>query len=159
MADKIIKVLTLCLLEKDGQVLLGMKKRGFGEGKWNGYGGKKLPEETIEAAAKREALEESGVTVNQLESRGVVEFLFTHEPDIVREMHVFRVTNFSGEPRETEEMAPRWFAKDQVPYEEMWDADKAWMPLVIGGQKVRARFLYDEDGQMLKQDIREAVEA
>jgi len=24
----------------DDQVLLGMKKRGFGEGKWNGFGGK-----------------------------------------------------------------------------------------------------------------------
>ena len=159
MAGKTIKLLTLCLLERDGQVLLGMKKRGFGEGKWNGYGGKKLPDETIESAAKREALEESGVTINTLEPAGVVEFLFTHEPDIIREMHVFRVTDFAGEPHETEEMAPRWFTKDQVPYGEMWDADKAWMPLVIGGQSIKARFLYDEDGQMLKQDIREVVGA
>ena len=35
------------------QILLGMKKRGFGSGKWNGFGGKVEPNETIEEAAKR----------------------------------------------------------------------------------------------------------
>lgn len=34
-------------------VLLGMKKRGFGAGKWNGFGGKVQPGETIEEAARR----------------------------------------------------------------------------------------------------------
>jgi hypothetical protein len=28
------------LFNSKNQVLLGMKKRGFGEGKWNGFGGK-----------------------------------------------------------------------------------------------------------------------
>lgn len=31
---------TLCLLSTDTQVCLGMKKRSFGERKWNGVGGK-----------------------------------------------------------------------------------------------------------------------
>ncbi len=30
----------LCFLVKDKRVLLGMKKRGFGVGMWNGIGGK-----------------------------------------------------------------------------------------------------------------------
>lgn len=34
-------------------VLLGMKKRGFGAGKWNGFGGKVQPGETIEEAARQ----------------------------------------------------------------------------------------------------------
>lgn len=34
------KLLTLCIVRKDSKVLLGMKKRGFGEGCWNGFGGK-----------------------------------------------------------------------------------------------------------------------
>ncbi len=42
------KVLTLVYILKDDQILLGMKKRGFGVGKWNGFGGKvKLGEESI----------------------------------------------------------------------------------------------------------------
>lgn len=31
---------TLCLLKRDNKILLAMKKRGFGKGKYNGIGGK-----------------------------------------------------------------------------------------------------------------------
>lgn len=47
------KLLTLVLVVQPGRVLLGMKKRGFGAGKWNGFGGKVQPGETIEQAARR----------------------------------------------------------------------------------------------------------
>ncbi|CAN0505072.1 unnamed protein product, partial [Ectocarpus sp. 12 AP-2014] len=33
------------------EILLGMKKRGFGEGKWNGFGGKVESGESVEEAA------------------------------------------------------------------------------------------------------------
>jgi ADP-ribose pyrophosphatase YjhB (NUDIX family) len=45
---------TLSFLIKDNKVLLAQKKRGFGVGKWNGVGGKKNSDETIEQTAKRE---------------------------------------------------------------------------------------------------------
>ena len=35
--------LTLTLITKDNQILLGLKKRGFGMGKYNGFGGKLEP--------------------------------------------------------------------------------------------------------------------
>jgi 8-oxo-dGTP pyrophosphatase MutT (NUDIX family) len=57
------KILTLCLTKEDGMILLGMKKRGFGEGRWNGFGGKVEEGETIVEAAIREMKEESGLTV------------------------------------------------------------------------------------------------
>lgn len=41
---------TLCLLRKDNQILLAKKKRGFGEGKYNGVGGKLEKNETPEMA-------------------------------------------------------------------------------------------------------------
>lgn len=47
------KLLTLVLVVRPGRVLLGMKKRGFGAGKWNGFGGKVQPGETIEDGARR----------------------------------------------------------------------------------------------------------
>ena len=37
----------------DGNVLLGMKKRGFGVGRWNGFGGKVHSDETVLEGAKR----------------------------------------------------------------------------------------------------------
>ena len=40
MTDRKYKLLTLVFLRDGSKVLLGMKKRGFGAGKWNGFGGK-----------------------------------------------------------------------------------------------------------------------
>jgi 8-oxo-dGTP diphosphatase/2-hydroxy-dATP diphosphatase len=47
------KLLTLAFLRRSSQILLGYKKRGFGQGLWNGFGGKVQNGETIVAAARR----------------------------------------------------------------------------------------------------------
>lgn len=47
------RVFTLVLVVQPSRVLLGMKKRGFGAGLWNGFGGKVQPGESIEEAARR----------------------------------------------------------------------------------------------------------
>ena len=44
----------LVIVNQDSKVLLGMKKRGFGTGFYNGFGGKVEPGETILEAAVRE---------------------------------------------------------------------------------------------------------
>jgi len=46
------KIMTLCIIHQHPKVLLGMKKRGFGVGRWNGFGGKVNEGETIEQADK-----------------------------------------------------------------------------------------------------------
>lgn len=61
------KLLTLVFLREEGKVLLGMKKRGFGVGKWNGFGGKVEAGETIPDAAAREVREECGYIVKPSE--------------------------------------------------------------------------------------------
>ncbi|MCP5842996.1 NUDIX domain-containing protein, partial [Klebsiella pneumoniae] len=53
---------TLLFLRRDDELLLAMKKRGFGAGKWNGVGGKIEAGETIEDALVRECQEEINVT-------------------------------------------------------------------------------------------------
>ena len=47
------KLLTLVLVREPGKILLGMKKRGFGQGRWNGFGGKVENGESILEGAKR----------------------------------------------------------------------------------------------------------
>lgn len=46
--------LQLAIIERNGKVLLGLKKKGFGQGYYNGFGGKVEPGETIVQAAERE---------------------------------------------------------------------------------------------------------
>ena len=47
------KILTLAMVRKTNSILLGLKKKGFGEGKWNGFGGKVEKDETVSEGAVR----------------------------------------------------------------------------------------------------------
>ena len=140
------KIVTLCLVEKDEQVLLGMKKRGFGEGLYNGFGGKVDTYETIEGAAARELFEEAGVTALTLEKIGILEFSFAEEPTLELVMHIFKTNNFSGAPIESPEMKPRWFSINAIPYSHMWTSDIVWFPLFLSGQKFTGKFRFDKPG-------------
>src|SRR3989338_7850236 len=135
------KVLTLCMIQQDGSLLLGMKKRGFGAGRWNGFGGKIQEGENIEAAALRELQEETGVVAEKMAEQGLLEFEFQGNPDIL-EVHVFRVDRFTGEPQETEEMRPQWFPVEGIPYDTMWPDDKYWVPLFLEGKQFQGKFLF-----------------
>jgi len=110
------KLLTLSLILKDNKILLGMKKRGFGQGRWNGFGGKVIEGETIEEAAKRELKEEVGILAKKLERRGILRFTFDNSPNELLEVHVFLVSEFEGKPLESEEMKPQWFKISEIPF-------------------------------------------
>lgn len=154
---KIKKLQTLCVIHQHPRVLLGMKKRGFGAGRWNGFGGKVLANESIEEASKRELLEEAGIETEQLDKVGIIEFEFQGNPEIL-EVHIFRVEIFSGEPSETEEMRPQWFDFKEIPLGEMWPDDKYWMPLFLAGKKFKGRFFFGEADVILQQELAEVEE-
>ncbi len=147
---------TLCFLlrktETGQEVLLAMKKRGFGQGKWNGVGGK-VDNETIEAAARRETIEEIGVEVTELEKVAVLTFYFIPDPDLNQEVHVFLARSWKGEPAESEEMMPRWCAYDDVPYNSMWADDEFWLPKVLRGEKLNAVFTFSDDETIVNHKI------
>lgn len=149
------KLLTLCLILKNDRVLLGMKKRGFGAGRWNGFGGKVEAGEAIEAAAKRETEEECGVIITEMEKVGIHEFEFADKRGEILEVHVFRVDVWQGEPEETEEMRPQWFTIDAVPYDEMWPDDIHWLPVFLAGKKFRTKFLFGEGDTVLENNVQE----
>jgi 8-oxo-dGTP pyrophosphatase MutT (NUDIX family) len=147
------RVTTLCLTIKDGKLLLGMKKRGFGEGNWNGFGGKLLPEESPEAAAIRELEEEAGIRATALEKMGHFTFIGKDFDEEI-EVNLFEVIEYEGEPTESEEMKPKWFEIAEIPYEEMWEDDSHWLPLFLEGKKTKAVFHY-ENGRIIDFDLAE----
>jgi len=136
------RTLTLCIIHKGSKILLGMKKRGFGAGFWNGFGGKVKEGESIEEAAKRETKEEIGVIPLDLKKMGILKFQFKGEPEIL-EVHVFSCSDFEGEIKETEEMAPKWFKIEQIPFDQMWPDDKYWLPLLLEGKNFRGKFYFE----------------
>jgi len=146
--------LTLLFLRKNDQVLLAMKKRGFGEGRWNGVGGKLDPGETIEQALVRETQEEIGVTPTVFEKVGYIEFdeFFKGEPTQMH-VHVFTASSWTDEPTESEEMKPAWFDLASVPYDTMWPDDPYWLPQVLAGNKIQAFFKLDKTDTIMAHSV------
>lgn len=134
-----IKDVTNVLFIKNNKVLLGMKKRGFGTAKYNGFGGKLKPGETIEAAAIREAIEEVGLTMVDYYKAAVIDF----QDSYPLRMHLYICTAWEGVVTESEEMAPAWFSYDDIPFDRMWDDDKYWIPTALSGRKFKASFAYE----------------
>ncbi len=145
---------TLCIPIKEQKILLGRKKKGFGKDKFNGFGGKVRPNESIEEAATREIYEEAGIKVDikDLEKVGELTFTFpeAQEKDWDQVVHVFFVKNWENEPQESEEMTCEWFDRNSIPFDEMWDDDKHWLPLMLGGKKLKASFVFDKDNETIK---------
>jgi len=155
-----MKEATICLLiranQKDKEILLAMKKRGFGVGKWNGVGGKidlEKGDKSIIDAAIRETEEEIGVRVRELEKVALLNFTFPYNKDWDQIVHVFLAQNWEGEPAESEEMVPKWFKIHEIPYDKMWDDDRIWLPEVLEGKKLKADFIFQKGEILLNQNI------
>jgi 8-oxo-dGTP diphosphatase len=146
---------TLCFLIKDGKVLLGRKKRRFAEGKWNGFGGKRNSDEDIKTTAIREFQEEAEITPKGLTQ---VAILNCYHPEWSQQVIVYTSGEWKGNPSETEEMEPRWFSVTEVPYNQMWEDEAIWLPMVLDGDKLKANLHFDKQGKLLDQEIN-AVES
>jgi 8-oxo-dGTP diphosphatase/2-hydroxy-dATP diphosphatase len=150
-------VTNLCIIHQHPRVLLGMKKRGFGVNKWNGYGGKIQEGESIEEALHREVEEESGVKLKNPQKLGVIEFEFPHE-DMMIENHIYKAKEFIGEPVETEEMRPAWFNTEEIPFTEMWADDPYWIHMFLEDKKFKGKFVFGENEEILSYQLEEVKE-
>lgn len=142
MTSEVTK-LTLAFLRTDTELLLGMKKRGFGSDRYNGFGGKIEPGETVTAAAVRELSEECGVSVLEGDLVPMGNILF-HIDGRHLHIHVFMAHAWNGEPCESDEMCPEWFSLTDIPYQRMWVDDQHWLPQVLAGKAVEGEVWFGE---------------
>lgn len=145
--------MTVSYVISGDKILLGMKKVRFGQGLWNGFGGRVQEGESIESAAARELYEESGLRPTNMHKCAVV--LATHENDkLVVELHIFIVTAFDGKEHESDEMSPRWFSILEIPYHEMWANDAYLIPLFLSGKKCIARVHFKDPKTIIHETIK-----
>lgn len=145
-----MKDATLCFVvggNPPSKILLGLKKVGFGQGKYDGFGGKIEAGETPLGAAVRELEEESGLRVmpEQVQYVAHLVFVFPAKPEWSQIVHAFVATQWTGTPAESVEMVPTWFGLDDIPYARMWDDSAYWLPRVLAGGRLRARFVFEPD--------------
>ncbi len=146
---------TIGIIRRNNKILLGLKKRGWGAGRWNGFGGKVGLRETIDKAMRREVLEETGVIAEKALKIGKINFHFEDKP-LQPEVHIYEIMDWQGEPVESEEMKPKWFNLEQIPYREMWPADKAWLPIFLSKKKFTGDIYFKDDNS--DRDIRLKVD-
>lgn len=141
---------TLCFpIDRDGRILLGRKRRGFGIAKWNGFGGKIETGETFKDCAIRELYEESGLKGKEedLELVAFLDFHFQDAPELDHIGYVYLLRHFQGRVRQTEEMEPHWFGPHDLPFEEMWQGDRKWIPLIQQGKIIKGCITFGTDGE------------
>jgi 8-oxo-dGTP pyrophosphatase MutT (NUDIX family) len=140
---------TLIFPLQGGRVLLGLKKRGFGNGRWGGFGGKVEAGETVVASAVRELYEEASLQVAESNLRyvGRLTFLFPFKPAWDQVVYVFLVEQWAGDAAESEEMRPAWFAPAEIPYQQMWQDGRYWLPIVLDGRCIQATFTFRADNE------------
>jgi 8-oxo-dGTP diphosphatase len=145
---------TLCFLLRDAaagstEVLLGLKRTGFGTGKIVGIGGHVEAGETDAEAVCREVWEEAGVVVRQedLANAGTVEFIFPARPEWNMYCRLFTTRKWEGEPAESQEIIPEWFDAASLPLHLMWADAEHWLPAALSGETLDVVVVLNEDNE------------
>lgn len=144
----------------DGYILLGRKRRGMGIQKWNGFGGKIEIGETMRECACRELFEECGLKARpeNLEPRGDIYFHQPSDPSWSHGGIIYFLYQWEGTMQNTEEMEPSWFSQKNLPFEQMWEADRIWLSLLLQGKTIRGTVYFDEDGDHVTHSFFETVD-
>ncbi len=146
------------LIRKNSQgvteVCLGLKKRGYSEGKYNGFGGKIETGENPQEAAVRELKEESEVKVGVglLNKKGIIKYFEPGENWLV---HIFVCDKWAGKIRESDEMRPFWFDVSNLPLDKMWENDALWIKdILTTEQKIEGTIWHDKNDKVVKKELK-----
>ncbi|MCP1639231.1 8-oxo-dGTP diphosphatase [Streptococcus gallinaceus] len=143
-----VKLATICYIDNGKEFLMlhrNKKPNDVHQGKWIGVGGKLEKGETPQACARREILEETGLTAEKMELVGIITFPeFTVGHDWYT--YVFRVTEFSGDIIDCDEGTLEWVPYDQVGDKPTWEGDHTFVGWLLDRKPFfSASFTYEGD--------------
>ncbi len=123
---------TLCYIEKDDSYLMMhrvKKENDMNHDKWIGIGGHFEFGESPYDCVKREAYEETGVTLMSPRYRGIVTFVTDDNYD--EQMHLFTCTDYEGElSLDCNEGDLEWVKKSEIKTLPIWEGDKIFFQLL-----------------------------
>ena len=122
---------TICHIESGGKYLMlhrVKKENDLNRDKWVAVGGKFEDGESPEECNAREVLEETGLTLNSAEYRGIVTFVSDKwETEYI---HIFTSRDFSGSIRECDEGNLEWIDKKALLSLPIWEGDRIFLRLI-----------------------------
>jgi len=104
-----------------------------------------LLRELPERAAAREMYEETGLRVSGLHFQGILNFYLGESKELDQAVFLFVCRNFTGKMRQSIEGELRWFSIDAIPYQEMWEDDQVWLPLLLDGKSLVGNFYFSKN--------------
>ena len=142
---------TLCYIERDGCYLMMhrvKKKNDMNHDKWIGIGGGFLEDESPEDCIRREALEETGLTLGDLDFCSVVTFVI--ENGECEHMFLFKCSDFSGELTDCDEGELVWVPKQDIYKLDLWEGDFLFLRKIENScDFFTLKLVYDKDGTLL----------
>jgi len=135
------RLTTLCYAEKEDAYLMlhrVKKVNDVNKDKWIGIGGHFEAGESPEECIRREALEETGLTLKELRFRGIVTFCFRESEntydgeqwDDWEYMCLFTAAVDDTELSECNEGDLEWVKKDRIEELNLWEGDKVFFRLL-----------------------------
>ncbi len=131
-----MKMYTVTYLENGDNILMlyrNKKKNDINEGKWLGVGGHIENFESPYESALREIKEETGLTVNSLEFRGLITFIADRKE--LEYIFVFSSEDFSGELIECDEGELHWINRNKILDLNIWEGDKDFLNKIVNKDK------------------------
>lgn len=122
---------TLIYIEKNSKYLMlhrTKKENDINRDKWIGIGGHFEEAESPEDCVKREVMEETGLTLNRMEYRGIVTFV--SDDNFTEFMHLFWSDDFSGNIKECNEGELEWVEKSRMKELPHWEGDEIFLDLL-----------------------------
>ena len=145
-----MRLTTLCYIEKESSYMMMhriKKQQDENAGKWIGIGGHMKEDETPEDCVRREILEETGLTVDNLKLRGILTFIL---PAWGNELTFLYTASTKEEvSKECTEGILKWIPIEEVMDLPLWEGDRMFLTLLREEKDCFSiKLIYDEKGDL-----------
>lgn len=130
-----MKMYTVCYLLKDDEILMlyrNKKENDINKGKWIGVGGKIEEDEDPFQSVKRETLEETSLTLNKVDLRGIIIFVYNEKVEYI---YVFTSDDFKGTLGDCNEGELKYINRENILNLNLWEGDKIFLKHILDNDK------------------------